>query len=129
MNRSNNSSHETDDSASDGDEWIVKTLALLRGAQNIQFMTVVLASKYFLTCHDKNGNRTPSQSGFGWTMEKLQTPGQSLKMFRMDPHLFYQLHDLLARSYVFESSVHINSIESLAIFPTCVWPRYVEQCY
>lgn len=116
MNRSDYSSHETDESDSDDDEWTVKTLALLRGAQNIQFMTAMLASKYFLTYHDKNENRTPSQSGFGWTMEKLQTPGQSLKMFRMDTHLFYQLHDLLASSYGLESSVHINSMESLAMF-------------
>lgn len=71
MNRSDYSSHETNESDSDDDEWTVKTLALLRGAQNIQFMTVMLSSKYFLTYHDKNENRTPSQSGFGWTMEKL----------------------------------------------------------
>lgn len=37
-------------------------------------------------------------------------------MFRMDPQLFYQLHDLLASSYGLESSVHINSMESLAMF-------------
>ncbi|RLN39941.1 uncharacterized protein C2845_PM01G34660 [Panicum miliaceum] len=63
--RSDNSSHKIDESDSDDDEWTVKTLALLRGAQNIQFMTAMLASKYFLTYHDKNKNRTPSQSGFG----------------------------------------------------------------
>jgi hypothetical protein len=49
-------------------------------------------------------------------METLKTPGESHKMFRMNAELFYKLHDLLVSSYGLESTLHMNSIESLAIF-------------
>jgi hypothetical protein len=34
----------------------------------------------------------------------------------MDASLFYMLHDLLVSDYGLESSIHIDSIELLAIF-------------
>jgi len=49
-------------------------------------------------------------------MEILATPGGSEKMFRMSATLFYQLHDLLVSKYGLQSSIHMNTIESLAIF-------------
>jgi hypothetical protein len=48
--------------------------------------------------------------------ETLNTPGESHKQFRMNAHLFYMLHDLLVDKYGLKSSIHMSSIESLAIF-------------
>jgi hypothetical protein len=53
--------------------------------------------------------RTPEQSGFGWTMETLKTPGESHKMFKMNVKLFYKLHDLLVSSYGLELTLHMPS--------------------
>jgi len=69
-----------------------------------------------MTYHDKHETAMPGQSGYGWTLEKLNTPGQSHKMFRMTASVFYSLHDLLVTTYGLKSSLHMNSIESLAIF-------------
>ena len=69
-----------------------------------------------MTYLDKNEVRTPAQSVFGWTLEELNTPGESHKMFRMNTSLFDKLHNLLVSTYGLESSVHMNSMESLAIF-------------
>lgn len=49
-------------------------------------------------------------------IETLVTPGESHRMFRMDASLFYQLHDILVNEYGLTSSMHMNSMESLAIF-------------
>jgi hypothetical protein len=49
-------------------------------------------------------------------LEKLKTPGESNKMFRMNVKLFNKLHDLLVSTYGLESTGHMNSIESVAIF-------------
>jgi hypothetical protein len=58
----------------------------------------------------------PQDSGYAWVRETLSNPGGSHKMFRMDASLFYSLHDLLVSNYGLKSSLHINSMESLAIF-------------
>jgi hypothetical protein len=102
------------------DEWVKNTLSLLRATQNCQFATSLLSCKYFMTYHDKHARRTPFQSGHGWTKEKLSSPGESYKQFRMNTHLFYMLHDLLVDKYGLQSSIHMNSMESLAIFFLCV---------
>jgi hypothetical protein len=70
-----------------------------------------------MTYHDKHPIRTPYQSGHGWTLEKLNTPGESHKQFRMNAGLFYMLHDLLVDKYGLKSTIHMSSMESLAIFP------------
>jgi hypothetical protein len=69
-----------------------------------------------MTYVDKNEAITLAQSGFGWTLEMLNTPGQSHNMFRMDASSFYMLHNLLVNKYGLESSLHMNSLEALAIF-------------
>jgi len=91
-------------------------MSLFRSNQNNVFATALIAAKYYMTYLDKNEARTPAQSGFAWTMEILATPGGSEKMFRMSATLFYQLHDLLVSKYGLQSSIHMNTIESLAIF-------------
>lgn len=43
-----------------------------------------------MTYVDKYEARTPTQSGFGWTLEKLNNPGECHKMFKMNASLFQQ---------------------------------------
>jgi hypothetical protein len=47
---------------------------------------------------------------------KHSTPGESHRIFRMNEMLFVQLHDLLVSDYGLKSSIHMSSLESLAIF-------------
>jgi hypothetical protein len=114
--RSDSSGSDTDGSGSDDNERVSKTMLLLRSNQNNLFATGLVAVKYYMTYLDKNEARTPAQSGFAWTMEILMTPGESEKMFRMTATLFHQRHDLLVSTYGLQSSLHMNSIESLAMF-------------
>jgi hypothetical protein len=103
--------YRSDDDMSDDEMFIKRTLRLMGSHQNCLYATVLLSCKYY----DKN-DASPVQSGFGWTMEKLQNSGEGYRMFRMDASLFYMLHHLLVSDYGLESSIHIDSIESLAIF-------------
>jgi hypothetical protein len=48
-----------------------ENMALMRVAQTNLFATTLVASKYFMTYHDKKDARTPQQSGFSWTFERL----------------------------------------------------------
>src|SRR6266498_2663250 len=110
------SESEMDDTSSDDEEWTSKTMAMMRSVQNNLFATALVVSKYYLTYHDKNDARICGQSGYGWLMETLNTPGESHKMFRMNASLFYSLHELLVSTYGLQSSIHMNSMEALAIF-------------
>jgi hypothetical protein len=112
--RSDCSSHKRDGSGS-GDDWTMNAMSFMRAAQNNLFATTIVASKYFMTYHDRNDPITPIQCGFSWIVERLNT-GRSHKMFRMDSSLFYQLHDLLLSTYDLRSLLHINSVELLAMF-------------
>jgi len=76
----------------------------------------ILAVQYYMTYLDKNEARAPSLSGYGWTLEILNTLGESHKMFRMNASLFDKLHNLSVSTYGLESSLHMNSMESLAMF-------------
>jgi hypothetical protein len=114
MHRSDSSFFKIDDSGSDKD-WTMKIMALMRTAQNNLFTTALVASKYYMTYHDKNDSIIPRQSSFIWTLERLNT-GRNYRLFRMDSQLFYQLHDLLVSTYGLRSSLHMNSIEFLAMF-------------
>jgi hypothetical protein len=64
---------------------------------------------------DKNDLRTSQLSGHGWVMETLNTPGESHRVLQMNEDIFLQLHDLLVNNYGLKSSIHISSMESLAI--------------
>jgi hypothetical protein len=111
--------YRSDDEISD-DESLTNTLSLLRLAQNCQFSSALICGKYFMTYYDKNPVRTPFQSGHGWTLEKLNTPGESNKQFRMNGHLFYIWYEIIY-SYEF--------YKITGYFSSCVQPRYVQQCY
>jgi hypothetical protein len=97
--------YRSDDEISD-DESLTNTLSLLRLAQNCQFSSALICGKYFMTYYDKNPVRTPFQSGHGWTLEKLNTPGESHKIIYS--YEFYKI---------------------TGYFSSCVRPRYVQQCY
>jgi len=77
MHRSDCSSHKSDDTSSD-DDWTMKTMSFMRAAQNNLFATALVVSKYFLAYHDKKAAITPQQSGFSWTLERLND-GRSYK--------------------------------------------------
>jgi hypothetical protein len=105
-----------DDSVCDDDEWRTQAIAMIQIVQNNISCTAIVLGKYYLTYLDKNEERTSSQSGYARVMETLGTPGGSHMMFRMDAFLFYRLHDLLVSTYGLVSSLHMHSLESLAIF-------------
>lgn len=105
-----------DESGPDDEEWTRKAIGLARSVQKNTLCTTLVLGKYYFTYIDKNEARTTRQSGYAWVRETLSNPGGSHKMFRMDASLFYSLHDLLVSNYGLKSSLHINSMESLAIF-------------
>jgi predicted nucleic acid-binding protein len=51
MYRSDSSSQNTDSDFDD--DWTMKSMAMMRAAQNSLLATAVVASKYFMTYHDK----------------------------------------------------------------------------
>ena len=69
-------------------------MQVLQSNQNKLIGCAILAVQYYKTYLDKNEVRTPAQSGYGWTLEVLNTPGESHKMFRMNASLFDTLHNL-----------------------------------
>jgi hypothetical protein len=84
--RSDSSSQNTDSGFDD--DWAMKSMALMRAAHTNLFATALVASKYFMTYHDKKDARTAQQSDFSLTLERLDD-GRSYKMFRMEAQLFY----------------------------------------
>jgi hypothetical protein len=82
-----------------------------------------------MTYHDKHPVKTPYQSGQGWTLEKLNTPGESHKQFRMNAQSFYMLHDLLVDKYGLKSNYSYEFFGITSYFPSCVWSSYVQQWY
>jgi hypothetical protein len=111
------SDDNSEDDADLDDDDILKSLTVVRAAQNNLFSTALLAANYYMTYFDKNEPRIFGQSGYSWMMDVLRTGG-SHKMFRMDATLFYKLHNLLVTSYGLQSSIHMSSMESLALFLT-----------
>lgn len=118
VNRSETADNDMDDSGSDedDDDCKIKALRVLQSAQNNIFCTALLLSKYYLTYLHKNEPRIAGQTGYAKVQENLQTPNGSHKMFRMQTAVFYSLHELLVSTYGLKSSIHMNSIEALAMF-------------
>jgi hypothetical protein len=117
------SSIESDVDGSSSEEDVmsdVRVMHLMILNQTNICLTTSLLSNYFFTYFDKNEPRTSQLLGFGWVMETLVTSGESHMMFRMDASLFYRLHDILVNEYGLTSSMHMSSMELLAIFlSTC----------
>lgn len=93
----------------DSDDESMKFCNLVLGA-------ATLAQVYCDTYLDKNPPRTSILSGMGWLQETLRTPGECLSQLRMSTEVFMDLHDLLVRRYGLESSMHVSTYESLAMF-------------
>jgi hypothetical protein len=60
--------------------------------------------------------RQPKVTGFEWVQDKLASNNQCYNMFRMNPSMFYSLHDLLVDKYDLKSSSKSSSIEALELF-------------
>jgi hypothetical protein len=69
------------------------------------FTAALVASKCYMIYHDKNDPIISQQSGYSWTLERLNTR-RSYKLFRMDSQLFYQLHDLLGEATSCSEWIH-----------------------
>ncbi len=113
------SSSESDRDESDESDDDVYALQVMQQHQQLQarlFSTITMLHQYYMTYHDKNAPRTSQMSGYAWIQETLNTPGESHRMFRMNENLFIRLHDLLVSNYDLKSSIHMSSMESLAIF-------------
>ena len=52
----------------------------------------------------------------GWVQETLATPGECYWMLRMNGNTFLALHDLLVDKYKLAPTVHMHTMEALAIF-------------
>jgi hypothetical protein len=72
--------------------------------------------------------RQPKVTGFEWVQDKLASNNQCYNMFRMNPSMFYSLHDLLVDKYDLKSSSKSSSIEALGLFLWMVGaPQSVRQ--
>jgi hypothetical protein len=80
------------------------------------FSSASIIYEDYMIYYDKNPLRTYVLNGYAWVLETQKTPGESHMMFRMNERLFIQLHDLLVTDYGLKSSIHMSSLESLAIF-------------
>jgi hypothetical protein len=116
MHMSDDMAADISDSDSDDENIVAQVVPIIRSVQSSLLCAALLASDYYFKYHEKNGSRIAGQSGYGWVMDTLETPGGSHHMFRMNASLFHSLHDLLVSSYGLKSSIHMSSMESLAIF-------------
>ena len=88
----------------------------------IFFKMVESSAKLAQSYHDLYIDKAPprfmfsQQSGMGWLMETVNTPGECHRMLRMNEVIFYDLHDVLVERKGLKPSKHINTYEMLAIF-------------
>ena len=75
-----------------------------------------IGNHYTVTYLMKEPYIIPQQTGYEWVMERLGRKKSCYKVFRIYPDLFRSLHNLLVSHYGLESSRHVTSVESLAMF-------------
>ncbi|XP_066344631.1 uncharacterized protein [Miscanthus floridulus] len=86
------------------------------------FKMVESSAKLAQSYHELYMDKAPprfmfsQQSGMGWLMETVNTPGECHRMLRMNEVIFHDLHDVLVERYGLKPSKHINTYEMLAIF-------------
>jgi hypothetical protein len=73
-------------------------------------------SWYYAIYIGKNEPRNVMFSGLSWVKEALNNLGECYEMFRMDPSLFYKLHDELVSDFGLTSSINMTSMECLGLF-------------
>jgi hypothetical protein len=98
-----------DETSSDSDSESVDFWNLVLGGAK-------LAAAYVELYLNKNPPRTSILSGTGWLLETLNTPGECHLQLRMCTQMFYDLHDLLVARYGLKPSLHMSTLEMLAIF-------------
>jgi hypothetical protein len=59
----------SEDDADLDDDDILKSLTVVRAAQNNLFSTALLAANYYMTYFDKNEPKTFGKSGYSWMMD------------------------------------------------------------
>ncbi|XP_072148481.1 uncharacterized protein [Setaria viridis] len=93
-----------------------------RLARSIDRSDVLNCGKLAQSYHDSYMDKAPprfvfsQQSGMGWLMETVNTPGECHRMLRMNEVIFQDLHDVLVERYGLKLSKHMNTYEMLAIF-------------
>ena len=75
-----------------------------------------MGSQYTEKYLNKGEYRIAPETGLQWVMRCMDRPRYFYKMFRMSPDIFMSLHDLLVSTYGLTSTIHVSSIESLAMF-------------
>ena len=75
-----------------------------------------IGSQYTEKYLNKEEYRIAPETGLQWVMRCMDRPRYFYKMFRMSPDIFMSLHDLLVSTYGLTSTIHVSSIESLAMF-------------
>ena len=75
-----------------------------------------LCASYYLKYLNKQKRRISKLSGIEWVRETLDTHGESYRMFRMEPHVFQRLLDVLVQNYGLRPSMEISVEEALAMF-------------
>ncbi|XP_021748947.1 uncharacterized protein LOC110714721 isoform X1 [Chenopodium quinoa] len=90
----------------------------LRGKQMILYSAtgVTILTKYYLKYLIKQPTRISLCSGWQWLQEVLSTSGESYRILRMEPHVFYSLAKLLMDKYGLKSTRTMPAEEALGIF-------------
>ncbi|XP_072149036.1 uncharacterized protein [Setaria viridis] len=88
--------------------------------ESAQFWSLVLggaqvAQIYVDLYLDKNPPRISNLSGMGWLMETIRNAGECHRQLRMNEKILMDLHDLLVGRYGLKPSMHMNTLEMLAI--------------
>ncbi|KAI9110768.1 hypothetical protein K1719_018206 [Acacia pycnantha] len=64
----------------------------------------------------KQGNRFNYSDGWNWVRETLNTPGESYRMFRMEPNVVLELENILVSKGWLHPSRELTSLEALSMF-------------
>ncbi|XP_021716490.1 putative nuclease HARBI1 isoform X1 [Chenopodium quinoa] len=90
----------------------------LRGKQMMLYAAtgVTILTKYYLKYLIKQPTRISLCSGWHWLQEVLSTSGESYRILRMEPHVFYSLAKLLMDKYGLKSTRTMSAEEALGIF-------------
>ena len=92
----------------------------------------ILGTYKFVVHFDKYLNRAeyrvPKMTGLEWVHAKLASKKGSYNIFRMNPVMFFTLHDLLVEKYGLKSTSKSSSFEALGMFLCMVGaPQSVRQ--
>jgi hypothetical protein len=110
-------SSDSEDGSSDEEyEFDLLAMELFETAVGNFSTTRRIAKNYYSLYLNKAEPRTSRLSGMGWVQETLATPGECYKMLRMNGHTFVALHDRLVSKYKLEPTMHMHTLEALAIF-------------